>query len=357
MSNPARFAVIGTGWRAQFHLRVAAADPARLEAVAVQARDQAKADAIHANHGVPGVTSLDELLAHDPEFVVADVSWPAMPGILKELTARGIRVLAETPPAPDLAGLRDLWTTIKDESLVQVAEQYVLMPGHAARLAVIADGVIGTPQAVEIASTHLYHATSLIRAFLDVGTDRAVVSGRTFETRMALPLGFDGWNTDPQPEVQTSTYATLDFGDGRVGVYDFMNMQWWNPLLARRVVVRGTLGELVDDTVTSWDGHDPVTSRIEYRRTGVDMNLEGNEVVHASFNGKVVWRNAWVGTRLSEDDLAVADNLVAVGAWARGEAEGPYSLASACQDHALGLAIEESARIHRDVVVADEPWA
>lgn len=357
MSNPTRFAVIGTGWRAQFHLRVAAADPSRLQAVAVMAIDQAEADRIGGLYGVPAVTSLDELLAFAPEFVVAAVSWPAMPGLLKELTARGVKVMGETPPAPDLAGLRDLWTTIKDQSLVQVGEQYVLMPGHASRLAVIEKGVIGTPQSVEIASTHLYHATSLMRAFLGVDMERAVVSGRTFDTRMTLPLTFDGWATEPVPEVQASTYATLDFGDGRVGVYNFMNMQWWNPLLSRRIVVRGTLGELVDDTVVRWDGLDPVTSRIEYRRTGVDMNLEGNEVVHTSFDGTVTWRNSWVGTRLSEDDVAVADHLVAVGAWARDEAVGPYSLAQACQDHALGLAIEESARTHQDVVVEGEPWA
>ena len=357
MSTPTRFAIIGTGWRARFHLRVAAADPSRLEPVAVMAIDQEQADLIKAEYGVPAVTSLDELLAYQPEFVIAAVSWPAMPGLLKELTARGVKVMAETPPAPDLAGLRDLWTTIADPSLVQVGEQYVLMPGHASRLAVLGSGVLGAPQSVEIASTHLYHATSLMRAYLGVDMERTVVSGRTFDTRMTLPLDFHGWVDSPQPEVQTSTYATLDFGDGRVGVYNFQNMQWWNPLLSRRVVVRGTLGEMVDDVVTAWDGRDPITSRIEYRRTGVDMNLEGNEVVHTSFNGTVLWRNAWVGTRLSEDDLAVADHLVAVGAWARGAAAGPYSLAQACQDTALGLAIEESARTHQDVVVEGEPWA
>ncbi|MCL1899267.1 MAG: Gfo/Idh/MocA family oxidoreductase [Promicromonosporaceae bacterium] len=357
MTNPIRFAVIGTGWRSQFHLRVAAADPALLQAVAVMAIGQGEADKIHALYGVPAVTTLDELLAFQPEFVIAAVSWPAMPGMLTELAARGVRVLGETPPAPDLDGLRQLWAVIPDPSLVQVAEQYVLMPGHAARLALLADGVLGQPQSVEIASTHLYHATSLMRAYLGVDMEDAVVSGRSFDTQMVLPLGFDGWNQAPVPEVQTSTYATLDFGQGRVGVYNFMNMQWWNPLLSRRIVVRGTLGELVDDETITWDGHDPITSRIEYRRTGVDMNLEGNEVIHASYNGKVLWRNAWQGTRLSEDDVAVADHLVATGAWARGEAAGPYSLAQACQDHALGLAIEESARTGQDVTVAGEAWA
>lgn len=43
--------------------------------------------------------------------------------------------------------------------------------------------------------------------------------------------------------------------------------------------------------------------------------------------------------------------------WARGEAGVPYSLADACQDHLLGLAIEESARTGREVVTEIEVWA
>ncbi|MDK6399775.1 hypothetical protein QP426_01440 [Pauljensenia sp. UMB1235] len=43
--------------------------------------------------------------------------------------------------------------------------------------------------------------------------------------------------------------------------------------------------------------------------------------------------------------------------WARGEAGVPYSLADACQDHLLGLAIEESARTGREVVTEIEAWA
>jgi hypothetical protein len=55
-----------------------------------------------------------------------------------------VAVLAETTPAPDLAGLRALWSAVGDSGMVQVAEQYPLMPSHAARAAVVASGAIGT---------------------------------------------------------------------------------------------------------------------------------------------------------------------------------------------------------------------
>lgn len=356
MSNPVRFAVIGTGWRSEFHVRMAEASPDRLEAVAVLAHSPSEAERMQATWGVPTVRTISELLAFKPEFVVAAVSWTSMPGVVRELTAAGVKVLAETPPAPDLDGLRGLWNDVGRTGMVQVAEQYMLMPGHASRLAVIREGVIGEVTSVEVASTHLYHATSLMRGFLGAGMDDAVITARTFVAPLMDPLSFHGWVEAPTPQQRTTTIATLDFGDGRMGLYNFVENQWWNPLLSRRIVIRGALGEIVDDTVTRLGADGVITSPIVYRRTGVDMNLEGNEVVHASFDGSVIYRNPWVGTRLSEDDIAVASFLEDTGKWAREEGPEPYPLAEACQDHALGLAIEESARTGADVRVSKEVW-
>ncbi len=356
MSDPVRFAVVGTGWRSDFHLRMAQAAPERLEAVALVARSDAGAERSSLKWDVPVVRTLGEALSREPDFVIADVSWDAMPGVVTELVEAGAYVLAETPPAPTAEGLRALWTKVGATGRVQVAEQYMRMPGHAARLAVVQSGAIGAPTAVQVSSTHLYHATSMIRSLLDVGMDEAVVNARTFVAPLVDPLTPDGWVDDPAPEPPTRTSATLDFGDGRMGLYDFTDNQWWNPLLARRIVVRGTLGEISDDAVTRLTEEGVIVSPISYRRTGVDMNLEGNDVVSASFEGRIVYRNPWVGTRLSEDDIAVASFLEETARWARSEGPEPYPLAEACQDHLLGLAIEESARTGADVRVPSDQW-
>lgn len=356
MVNPVRFAVVGTGWRSDFHLRMARAAPGRLEAVAVVARSDAGAERA-GRWGVPVVRTLGGALTRNPDFVIADVSWDAMPGVVTELVEAGARVLAETPPAPTADGLRALWARVGASGRVQVAEQYMLVPGHAARLAVLTSGAIGAPTAVQISSTHLYHATSIMRSLLGAGMEEVVVNARSFAAPLANPLTPDGWVEAPTPEQLTTTIATLDFGDGRMGLYDFTDNQWWNPLLARRIVVRGELGEIADDTVTRLTDEGVIISPISYRRTGVDMNLEGNDVVSASFEGRVVYRNPWVGSRLSEDDIAVASFLEETGRWARDEGPAPYPLAEACQDHLLGLAIEESARRGADVRVARDVWA
>ncbi len=357
MTRPVRFAIVGSGWRSEFHIRMAKAAPDRLEVVAVVTETDAEAQRIAARWAVKTVRTTAEALALGPDFVISAVSWPAMPVIVRELVAAGAKVMAETPPAPELEGLRSLWHDVGASGLVQVGEQYTRMPGHASRLAVTQAGTIGAVTSVEVASTHLYHAVSLVRAFLGVDMEPVVVNARAFTAPLVDPLSFKGWVSDPKPGPKATTIATLDFGGGRMGLYNFVDNQWWNPLRARRIVIRGSLGEIVDDAVVRLTAEGPVTSPIVYRRTGVDMNLEGNEVVHASFDGHVVYRNPWVGTNLSEDDIAVASHLAAVGLWARDDGPAPYPLAQGCQDHALGLAIEQSVRTGADVRVESEVWA
>ena len=358
MSPRTTFGIVGGGWRSHLLLRLADAAPGRLNAAGVVTRTADAGERVTARWGVPTYRTIDELLkAEDVDYVVAAVSWPAMPGVIRDLVAAGMAVLAETPPAPDLDRMHSLWGDVAGSGLVQVAEQYLLMPGHAARHTVIQDGVIGQATSVEISSTHLYHAVSLIRGLLGVGMDDVVVNARDFRAPLVDPLTFDGWDLQAVPEPRTTTIATLDFGD-RMGLYNFVENQWWNPLRTRRIVVRGSRGELVDNTVVRLvDPTSPVESSLVYRRTGVDMNLEGSELVHVSFDGRVVYRNPWLGTRLSEDDIAVASMLEAEGAWVRGEGPEPYPLAQACQDHAIGLAIQESARTGAEVHVAKNVWA
>ena len=88
---------------------------------------------------------------------------------MREAVGSGVPVLAETPPAPDVEGLRALWHDVGASGLVQVAEQYLMLPSHAARLALVRSGAIGRPTQVQVSSTHQYHALSLVRGYLGVG--------------------------------------------------------------------------------------------------------------------------------------------------------------------------------------------
>jgi predicted dehydrogenase len=351
------FGVIGSGWRCEFFLRLAQAAPDRLRAAGVVTRSAERGERVTAQWGLPTFRTAEELLATGPDYVIVSVPWAVTPDATRELVGLGARVLAETPPAPDLPGLRALWDDVGGSGVVQVGEQYLLMPGHAARLAALREGVIGEPTSVQISSTHLYHAVSLIRGLLGVGFEPATVSARAFTAPLVDPLGFGEWRGDATPKDTVTTLATIDWG-GRMGLYDFTDNQWWNPLRHRRIVIRGAGGEIADDRLVRLaDPTTPVASAFEYRRTGIDLNLEGNDLQHVSLDGRVLYRNPFAGTRLSEDDVAVADLLGRVGAWARGEGPEPYPLADGLQDHLISLAIGESAKTGRDVTTEREAWA
>ena len=57
-----------------------------------------------------------------------------------------------------------------------------------------------------------------------------------------------------------------------------------------------------------------------------------------------------------DEEIAIASILTATGSWARGEGPAPYPLAQACQDHLVGLAIEESAKQGTAVDTTIEAW-
>ena len=355
----ARFGVVGSGWRTQFFLRLARLAPAHLTVTGVVTRTAERGAQIEAEWDVPTFRTLADLAAAaEADFVVASVPWPATPEITTQAVHLGLYVLAETPPAPDAAGLRELWDAVGASGRVQVAEQYLLMPGHAARLALLRQGIIGDITSVQVSSTHLYHATSMIRHMLGVEFEPATVVARAFQAPLVNPLSPQGWNESDEPEQLTTTIAMLDFGGGRSGLYDFTDNQWWNPLRARRIVIRGSRGEIVDDTIVRLaDAVTPVASALDRRQLGIDLNLEGIELAHISFDGRVVYRNPFPGARFSDDDLAVATLLRDTGRWARGEGPEPYPLAEGCQDHLLGLAMEEAARTGTPVTTTRENWA
>lgn len=351
------FGVVGRGWRAEFFVRLAALLPDRLTLVGAAVRRAETAEEIARKWKVPVHLSPQELVAKArPDFVITSLPWPVNPEVVADLAEAGVRVLSETPPAPDADGLRRLWERVGPGGLVQVAEQYLLMPGHAARRALVERGVIGSPTSVQISSTHMYHAVSMMRGLLGVGHGPVTVSASRFRAPLVDPITRDGWTGDDTPREAATTIATLDFG-GASGLYDFTDNQWHNQLRLRRIVVRGSHGELADDTVVRLAGERTITrSSLVRSQLGHDLNLDGYDTEHITFEGDVLYRNPFLGLRLMDEEIAIASMMTATAAWARDEGPAPYPLAEACQDHLVALAVEESAARGVAVRTGAEPW-
>ncbi|MGK5681590.1 Gfo/Idh/MocA family protein [Actinoplanes sp. URMC 104] len=340
------FVVVGSGWRAEMFWRLAGGLPG-VECLGAVVRTPRELP-------VPTFASLDEVR---PDFVVTAVPWDTNPRVITEAVERGLPVLAETPPAPGRDGLAELWERTGGSGLVQVAEQYLLVPAHAARLAAVRDGVIGTPTQVQVSSTHMYHAVSLIRGFLGLGRGPVTVRASRTTAPLVDPLTRDGWTDDPEPKPATTTIATLDFGDGLSGLYDFTDNQWHNQLRFRRIVVRGTHGELRDDEVVRLAGpRTIVRTPLVRRQTGYDLDLDDFDTDTITLGDRVLFRNPFPGRRLNDEEIAISTLLQHTAAWVRGEGPPPYPLADGAHDHLVALAIEESADTDRPVTISSPPW-
>jgi predicted dehydrogenase len=286
------FALIGSGWRAQMFLKVAR-ELGTIRCGGVVVRTPRHMD-------VPAFTSLDACLREvRPDFVLTATPRAVTPLFITQAVDRGLRVLAETPPAPDLDGLRGLWSAVGASGRVQVAEQYLMMPSHAARAALVATGVIGTPTQVQVSSTQQYHAVALIRGLLGAGRGSVSVRATRFTARLVSPLSRAGWTDDEEAHPTTTTIATLDFGDGRSGVYDFTEQQTRNQLRFRRLTVRGSAGELHNDEVVRMTGPRAlVRTPLLRRQTGYDLDLIGYDTEHITFGSRVLYRNPYPGSAL-----------------------------------------------------------
>jgi len=351
----ARFVVVGGGPRASFFLRQASRLRDRFDVVGVHSRSAETRARVEARWGLPTFDSVEALIALKPEFAFVGVARVAAMDPTIAFAEAGIPVMVETPPAPEAPALRELWGRVGHEGLVQVAEQSLFMPSHLAKLAAVEDGIIGTPTSIHVSSNHLYHAVAIMRRFLKSGSGATTVRASDFMAPLVDPIINDVWQHDQSEKLKGTTLATVDFGSS-MGFYDFTQHQWFNPLRARRLLIRGSQGEFNNSEIVRLADGAIIESRVLRRQTGIDLNHEGFDLDHISIDGRVLFRNPFKGLRMSDEDIAAGLLLVTMAAWVPDEGVAPYPLADGSQDHLIGLAIEEAASTGQTVSTVREAW-
>jgi hypothetical protein len=352
-----RFGIVGSGWRSEFFLRIAAALPERFRVTGLVTRSETTAAEMYAQWGVAGHPDVDSLLAADrPEFVVVSVPWAVAPGVVADLVGRGVPVLCETPPAPDLEGLISLYDRVGASGLVQVAEQYHRSPLLSAQLEIAHSGRIGRPSQVLVAQCHDYHGVSVMRRALGIGAEDATITASVFESPLLAGPGRHG---DPVEEwfvTARQTSARFDFGD-RLGLYDFAPEQYFSWIRGNRLLVRGERGEIENTDVRYVKGvGDPVFGTLRRVMTGEGGNLEGMFLRGIQLGEDWVFANPFMPGRLSDDEIAIASLLDGMRAWSEGGPE-VYSLAEASQDHYLALLMQRAAETGGPVRSDRQVWA
>jgi predicted dehydrogenase len=284
------------------------------------------------------------------------VPWPVCPVMLRELAARGVPALAETPPAPDLPGLVALHELTRQGARIQVAEQYQFQPLHAARLALAHSGLLGRVTQAQVSVAHGYHGLSLIRLFLDAGFESPTIRAREFVSPIVAGSDRAGPPAEDRIVESKQVIAQLDFGD-RLGVFDFTGDQYFSWFRSPRVLVRGERGEIKDAEVRYLkDFRTPVELELRRVNAGEAGNLEGYHHKGILAGSEWIYRNPFAPGRLTDDEIAVATCLQRMAEYVEG---GPsyYGAAEASQDHYLNLLIAQSVASGAPVTAARQVWA
>lgn len=351
-----RFGVVGTGWRTHFFIRIAAARPDLFELVGIVTRDIDRAREWAKPFDVPFFATIDELIAQKPFYVITSVPWDVNPGVIYELTARGIPVLSETPPARTVEEMADLYGLIEQGAKIAVAEQYHLQPHHAARIAFAQSGKLGTISQVQMSVAHGYHGVSLMRRLLGIWYEDVTITAHRFNSPIVKSPDRNGVPDREEIVNSEQVLAYFNFGD-KLGVFDFTSDQYFSFIRQPRILVRGERGELINDQVVYLkDQATPIHLEFQRHNAGEQSSLEGNYLKGIQIGEDWIYKNPMAPAPLFDDEIAVGECMLKMADYADG-GEPFYSLAEACQDRYLDMMIWEAVECGQPVRTSPQRWA
>lgn len=342
-----RFAIIGSGWRALYYVRIARALPDVFELTAMVCRSAEKAERLAWEYGIRTTCSTEECMETRPDFVVIAVSKASIADVSAEWMEKGFAVLSETPAFRTPEQEMKLKELISRGGKYTSAEQYKKYPAVSALLKVLDTGIIGKRDYCMVSFAHEYHGASLIRAFLDI--DRSVsftAVSRSFAFPTAETLSRYEKFTDGRISMKKRCLSILSFEDGRAALYDFDGEQYRSPVRGSMIKIQGCRGEFAGDTFSYLDERNEpaeesliIKSRLVMRDTENPNFRQIREITEISFRGERLYSPPFGLCGLSEDETAMAVVLSETGHYVRGCGENPYPFEEAAADVRMGFAI------------------
>ena len=349
-----RFALVGTGWRAEFYERAARMLPDRFQMSGVLCHSEAGREKAVRQWKARVYESREAIILDKPDFVVVSVPGKAVADLAAFFANRDMPALFETYCSESADAMDALWKRVGGAP-VQVAEQYPFQPMHQARIHVASSGALGKIYQARMSFIQNYHALAVLRRVLGVGMELPLVYGYHRENQRLAGPTRAGYPTEEKVESVKQEMFLLDYGD-RTAIGDYESMQQRSWIRAPQFLIRGERGEIQNEQVTYLrDYLTPISYRLIRSQAGMDGNLEGDYLRGIQGEGTWLFTNPYIPVRMMDDEIAVASCLEAMGQYVSG---GPafYSLAEAFQDQYISLLIQEAARKNIPVQATRQIW-
>ena len=156
---------------------------------------------------------------------------------------------------------------------------------------------------VQLSCCHDYHAASLIRFFLDIKDESPHKTAVTLPDKVTKYSGRGGL-CEPSLVDAEEKIIILNFGT-KTALYDFNYEQYFSDIRGPRIVIRGTKGEIIDNTCTYLLGGLPQSFEIER-----NFFADGKGLLSLTGNGEFLYENPFKGAELSDEEIAIATCLV-----------------------------------------------
>lgn len=301
--------LFGTGWRAMFYVRIAAALPGLLSIGAVYTRHQERLALISAM-GLCAAHDMDEALSHEHDIVIVASGKEGFLETVRLLRSRGENVLCETSFLP--------FSDEDNMSLLPmdgaVAEQYAYTPLFSSVIAAL--DLIGEADQLYLSGLHNHHAASIARRILHLGDSLPdKIQSCDFGSSVTATGGRGGLTREGKEEQYVRKVRILDFG-GKLFINDFSSNQYHSYLFGKRIEVRGRHGIITQEGVslvngTQWPCHIPFV----FHRDSVTGN-GSLTLSHVTLGDRTVFENPFYPANLNDDEIAISIILQAMASGA-----------------------------------------
>lgn len=327
-----KYGIIGAGWRSEFYIRIATLLPETFRVSGIYIRNSKTVQKFSVEYSVPIFSTLEELLDTDFDFLVSCVNKASICDMITTICSRGFPLLSETPIGINDMQRESFFKKLQPKWRVQVAEQFPFQPRNMAIKKIIESGILGDVHQVQLSSCHDYHAASLIRFFLNTGDEVPQIETLSIPDHVARYNSRAGLMEPVVIECEQKL-VLLRF-QNKTALYDFNFEQYFSDIRTTRILVRGTLGEIVDNKCTYLKDGLPHSFTLDRNVMGTNENLDGFALRNITGNGEVWYQNPFPYVRMSDEEIAIATCLIKMSEYIKNATEF-YSVNSAAFDASL----------------------